>query len=96
MKATNHFEAYFPGKQMSPALAYLFLLNAVEEDWRYVDPLERQPQPVPSEPVISSRNCPPEIRIMPGGHLRPLQRGCDGREVTDGRSPAAGAGPGGG
>jgi hypothetical protein len=99
-KATNHFEAYFPGKQMSPALAYLFLLNAVEEDWQYIDPPELSPPP-PSEPVASSRgplaDCPPaEIGVMAGSYLRPRHRGCDGREVAGGGSPAPAAGPGGG
>lgn len=37
-KATSLFATYFPGAQMSPVLAYLFLLNSIDEEKYYQVP----------------------------------------------------------
>lgn len=43
--ATNLFATYFPDRAMSPALAYLFLLNAVEDERAFEVPLPPDPRP---------------------------------------------------
>jgi hypothetical protein len=44
-KATSLFSTYFPGAEMSPVLAYLFMLNAVDEEKYFQVPyLEREQQ----------------------------------------------------
>ncbi len=50
--AKEAFEAYFPGKTMSVALSYLFLLNAVEEEESYTNRSDSDVIPVlvPEEP----------------------------------------------
>jgi len=48
---TSRFASSFPGREMSPALAYLFLLNAVENEENYgLQPRLKGDEPVPAAP----------------------------------------------
>lgn len=55
--ATNLFATYFPNRTMSPALAHLFLLNAVEDERAFAIPLP--PAPAPPPPTTSPETAPP-------------------------------------
>lgn len=60
--ATNLFATYFPNRTMSPALAHLFLLNAVEDERAFAIPLPPAPDPPPpttSSATASSEATPP-------------------------------------
>ncbi|WP_427145411.1 hypothetical protein [Rhizobium pisi] len=59
--ATNLFSSYFRDRKMSPALAYLFLLNAVDLEENYLIPSDSRP----ADGDKMKKTAPPLIGILP-------------------------------